>query len=80
VGKGAAAATCSPPSFAALQVDLEGEEQLEAVEASIAAINPTARRLRTHRCEVDVGAILDLRALAGDRCSCLCAVLIPYAF
>jgi G3E family GTPase len=51
------------------QVDLEGEEQLAAVEASIAAINPTARQLRTHRCDVDVGAILDLRALAGDRCT-----------
>lgn len=56
------------------QVDLEGEEQLAAVEAAIAAINPTARRLRTHRCDVDVGAILDLRALAGDRCARPCAV------
>ena len=51
------------------QVDLEGEEELAAVEAAIAGINPTARRLRTHRCEVDVGAILDLKALAGDRCT-----------
>ena len=54
-------------------MDLEGEEQLAAVEAAIAGINPTARRLRTHRCDVDVGAILDLRALAGDRCAGRCA-------
>lgn len=52
-----------------MQVDLEGEAQLAAVEESVAGINLTARRIRTHRCEVDVASILDLRALASDRCA-----------
>lgn len=56
--------------FNANQIDLEGEEQLAAVEASICAINPTARRLRTHKAAVDVAAILDLHALAGNRYIC----------
>ena len=50
-----------------LQVDLEDEVGLAAVEAAIWAINPTARRIRTHRCAVDVGQILNLLALACDR-------------
>lgn len=52
-----------------MQVDLEDEAQLAAVEEAVAGINPTARRIRTHRSQVDVASILDLRAFAGDRCA-----------
>ncbi len=51
-----------------MQVDLEDEAGLATVEATIAGINPAARRIRTRHSAVDVADILDIRALAGDRC------------
>lgn len=51
-----------------MQVDLEDEAGLAMVEATIAGINPAARRIRTRYSAVDVADILDIRALAGDRC------------
>ena len=50
-----------------VQVDLETDAKLAAVESVISALNPTARQIRTQYSQVDLADILDLQALAGDR-------------
>ena len=49
------------------KTDLVAPDELAAVEARIRRINPYARLLRTNRCDVSLGEVLDRRAFDLDR-------------
>ena len=49
------------------KTDLADEAGLATVEARLRAINPVARLLRTRRCDVDLGVVLDNGAFDLDR-------------
>ena len=49
------------------KTDLVAPDELAAVEARIRRINPYARLLRTNRCDVPLGEVLDRRAFDLDR-------------
>jgi len=49
------------------KTDLADEAGLATVEARLRAINPVARLLRTRRCDVDLGMVLDNGAFDLDR-------------
>lgn len=48
------------------KADVAGPDGVAAAEARVAALNPRARRLRAVRADVDLGAVLDVRAFDLD--------------
>lgn len=49
------------------KTDLVNEDELAAVEERIRRINPTASILKSQRCNVDIGSLLDRKAFDLDR-------------